>query len=518
MGLHSLPVNPAVLLPFLFAILGGWAATFLSSSVARRFSVLAKPSSRRRHEAPTPLLGGLAIYLVLATGLVCMLSFGKDLFRTPISVSNALLFLASLTVIFVTGILDDWMELRARHKFLGQAIAAGMALFAEDSLREVFAAYGVSPWVGYPVALLWIVGATNAMNLIDGMDGLCSGVAAIVAVGICVLVAPLSAASFTVAVLAGASLGFFIHNFPPAKIFLGDSGSLLLGFSLSALSLKIPFHGNLFLSMGVLALIFGIPILDTFLAIYRRVKLRRPLFKADRGHLHHRLEHLGIPTRAATLTLLALQTYAVLTAVSIHRGLPQHGWAPFLLALPFVALFLAGLKYTEYLVSYQSARLSYLFLKDELDRLADTERVTHFLREQIRQYEENRTPFSVVIMDCSSYLQQMVAGKPLILVTYYVSLYGTLKARLRRTDLVARPSELQFAVILGNASEGSERDSPIFQFLNKELRSLQEAHGIFQADPRNPEGYRVLSYPRDRARIFKALNVPEAAPAVKRAA
>lgn len=468
--------------------------TFASRALALRFGVVAQPSTRRRHGKPTPLLGGFGIYSVLAVSL----GYAAWAFDTDAYVGA--LFLA-LSMIFLVGVIDDWKELKAGPKFLAQFIAAALILAFEPNLPRVFSEFGIPAAIGYSVAWLWVVGITNATNLIDGMDGLCSGIAILTAAAIAVLVPAGGVAAVLAPVMAGAAAGFLVHNYHPAKLFLGDSGSLLVGFTLSALSLHVPFRESAVLSLGVLAMLFGLPILDTFLAIYRRARQGRPIFSGDRSHLHHRLMNLGNSTRESLNALLFLQAYSAFSAVIVSTG--SNGWASVALALPVAVLFLRGLGYVEHLVSFQSARLSYLFLADELDKLADRSRVEEFLRDQGSVYDSTREGYSVVIMDCSGYLSQIVAQTPVSLVTFYVSLYGALKARLRQTDLIARPSEMQFAVILPGAYDPEGRHAPVFEFLREELIKLQDSHGVFRTDPRQPEGFKVLVYPRDRARILK---------------
>lgn len=486
---------------FVAGALGGWTLTFAARALALKYGVLAQPSARRKHQKPTPLLGGLGIYSVL------LLALAYTAWKSD-STAYIVAFIVAVSMVLAVGIVDDWVELKAAPKFLTQFAAAALILAFEPNLPKYFAEYGISGWIGYPIAWLWIVGVTNAMNLIDGLDGLCSGIAVLTALAIAVLAPSAGVGAILAPALGGAAAGFLVHNYTPARIFLGDSGSLLLGFSLAVLSFHIPAQSSAVLSLGVLALLFGLPVLDTFLAVYRRVSQGKPVFTGDRSHLHHRLVNLGVSARASFLVLIAVQAYAAVAGVVLQSG--AGGWASVALALPFAALFLYGLRFTEYLLSYQSARLSYLFLSDELERLADRERVIAFVKEQVERYDLMREGFSVVVMDCSKYLPQIVAESPMRLVRFYVSLYGTLKARLRHSDLISRPSEMQFAIVLPGAWEIEGRHSPIFDFLGSELGRLQEEYGIYRTDPRSPEGFRILTYPRDRAKIWKALGLQDA--------
>ncbi|MCM2322216.1 MAG: undecaprenyl/decaprenyl-phosphate alpha-N-acetylglucosaminyl 1-phosphate transferase [Oligoflexia bacterium] len=493
-----------LLLSLFSAALSAWALTFLARALAMRFSIFAQPGLRRRHDKPIPLLGGVAIFFA-----VSLIATSAWLAAVPgVTGREVASFLIAMGLVLGTGVADDWLELRARHKLVGESLAAILIMAMEPNLRVIFLEYGVSPWVGYPLTLVWIVGLTNAFNLIDGLDGLCAGIAAISALAL-VAVLPPGFGSLLAMILAGAAIGFAAHNFNPARIFLGDSGSLLLGFTLAALSLKVRLAGALPVAAAVMVFLFLVPILDTFLAMYRRARQSRSLFAPDRGHLHHRLQNLGLSVPKTAGTLYLVQGYFCLSAWCMWRGAVEWGWSAFLLAMPALAVFVRVLKFTEQLLSQQSARLSYHFLSDELEALADRGPLRAFVREQIQLYEATREGFSVVLMDCSTYLQQILQNHPTRIVNFYVSLYGTIKGRIRQTDLVARPSELVFAIVLSKTWKTEGAHSLIFEFLRNELKTLQEAHGIYQSKPDVPEGFKVLTYPKDRAKILRALNLSD---------
>ncbi|MCM2277071.1 MAG: undecaprenyl/decaprenyl-phosphate alpha-N-acetylglucosaminyl 1-phosphate transferase [Oligoflexia bacterium] len=493
------------ILPFPAAALLGWALTFVTRAIAIRFSIFARPNARRRHPKLTPLLGGLTVYLVIAPILTAIWVLVPSDGGHDGSVA-ALLIASSL--VFATGVLDDFLEIRAGHKFFGQFVAAMLILVTEPNLPVIFENYQVPHWLGYPLSFVWIVGLTNAYNLIDGLDGLCAGLATISGLALAAMLPPGPAQIMALSV-AGTAAGFLVHNFNPARIFLGDSGSLLLGFMLGALSFKIQLSGPLAPAAALMVFAFSVPILDTSLAIIRRTRLSRSVFAGDRGHLHHRLQHLGMSVRKTAVSLYLLHAYFGLSAWTIWRGSPEWGWMAFVTALPVLFIVVKGLKFTEHLLSYQSARLSYSFLSDELDALSDLEPARQVVSDQMRHYEQTQEPFSVVLIDCSAYIQQIVHAHPTRIVNFYVSLYGTIKARLRKTDLIVRPTELVFAIILPKTWDHEGEHAKIFDFLRKELKSLQEAHGIFQGDPLHPEGYKLLVYPKDRARILRAVDFSE---------
>lgn len=496
-------------LGFAVSAISAWALTYASRWLAHRFGVLAKPSARRRHEKPTPLLGGFGIFVVVFSALGFLTYQAWTSYADVAEARYLSALMGSMFLLFGMGAIDDAIELPARPKFLVQLIASGMVIAFEPNLPAIFNQYGVPDGIGYLLTFVWVIGLTNAFNLIDGLDGLCSGVATVASLTVAVLMVPGGNGPMIGTVLAGAALGFLVHNFHPAKIFLGDSGSLLLGFTLSVLSLKIPLTGPLPMAASVMVFTFGVPIIDTTLAIIRRIKMSRPIFSGDRSHLHHRLQNLGFTVPKASLMLVIAQMYLGVAAMAILSGGWDAGWAALALSAPVIYFGLRALKLTELMISTQSARFSQLFLSEELRDLSDESRLRSFLMEQIEQYQETRTRFSVVVMDCSVYYEQILSQSPSRLVSFYVGLYETLKGRLRKTDMIVCPTELQLAVILPKAWEITGKDSPIFDFLKTELKRLQETYGVFQGDPRTPEGFRVLVYPEDRAKIFRALNVAD---------
>ena len=500
MGALDFPISLISIATFVGCAAMTAVVTFGVRKLADQHAVLALPSGRRRHATPTPLLGGLGFAPVLVLG--CALAYINGVNSTLV-----LAYFIGAGLVLTMGVADDVFELRATPKLVAQWMAAIAVVSFHPALQATFSAYGISPYLGYPLATLWIVGATNSLNLIDGLDGLCSGVAALSAVAISLICPSGSLAAFMAPSIAGAASGFLFHNFSPAKIFLGDSGSLFIGFTLATLSLDVPFSGPLFLSIGIWGFIFGFPILDTFLAIARRARQGRPLLSGDRSHLHHRLLHMGLSERYAFWVLLAMQAYSCAAAVLLSSALPDGGWPIAILAIPMIYVFMRWLSHTEYLLSFQSARLSFLFLSEELDRLADTLRLRQYIQEQAARYEADGTGFSVVMMDMSPYLKQIVALNPSRLVKFHLGLYGTLKARLRETDLIARPNELQFTVILSGAWETQGRHSPVFDFLRAELIRVQDEYGIYRSKPTEPEGFRILLYPQDRVRIWAALGI-----------
>ncbi|MBQ9940383.1 MAG: undecaprenyl/decaprenyl-phosphate alpha-N-acetylglucosaminyl 1-phosphate transferase [Clostridia bacterium] len=258
--------------------------------------------NRRMHKEPVPRLGGLAIFLgfVITSLLFCSLD------KTLMGV------LAGAVVIVVIGMLDDIFRLPAVLKFFVQIAAACIPAFCGSAIGYInffgiqinFGAWSI------PATVLWIVAITNAVNLIDGLDGLACGVSTISAFSMLAfaLLSPVvdfNSAMLT-AVLAGACLGFLPFNLNPAKIFMGDTGALFLGYMLANISVMGLFKTNALISFATPFFIFGLPLLDTTFAVIRRVLKGQSPFHADRGHLHHRLIDVGLSQKQTVATLYAL--------------------------------------------------------------------------------------------------------------------------------------------------------------------------------------------------------------------
>lgn len=256
-----------------------------------------------------PTAGGLAIYIAFS---ISVLFFFPDL----IPMKYAIHLVVSSGIVVVTGLIDDIFELKPRQKLLGVTLAALYVCFVFDVTVSTISLphIGAIPlqWLSYPFTILWIAGLTNAINLVDGLDGLASGISiiALTTIGIIGYVASATDAvklqvPLTIFILLMSVLGFFPFNFYPAKIFLGDTGALLLGFLISVLSIQGLKNATLITLITPLV-ILGVPITDTLFAMIRRKLNNRPISSADKMHLHHRLISLGFTHRGAVLTIYSM--------------------------------------------------------------------------------------------------------------------------------------------------------------------------------------------------------------------
>ncbi|MDK2926869.1 MAG: UDP-GlcNAc:undecaprenyl-phosphate/decaprenyl-phosphate GlcNAc-phosphate transferase [Bacillota bacterium] len=317
---------PAVIGSFVVAALVAYLATPAVRRLAVGTGALDKPDSgpgaRHIHTRPTPRLGGLAIFagFTAAAGVGV---FWAHLVAWPQLVS---LWLGAFLVAAV-GVVDDYVNLPAKVKLAGQVLAACVFVFFGNSVEWVTNPWAAGPFPGMTyiggwgilLTILWLVGVTNTLNLIDGLDGLAAGVASIASVTL-LLVALQEGQPYVVVVtaaLAGAALGFLPYNFHPAQIFMGDTGSMFLGFTLAGIAVQGTLKSATTIALAVPLLALGLPILDTTLAIVRRFVHGRPIFQADRGHLHHRLLALGLSQRQAVLILYFVSGCFGLSAVAL---------------------------------------------------------------------------------------------------------------------------------------------------------------------------------------------------------
>lgn len=304
-------------------------------NVAIKIGAVDQPSERKIHQEPMPRMGGLAIYLAYAITYVGVVYF-TDAVAT--NVGYALLFGGA--VIVITGIFDDIYELSPKMKLGGQFIAAGVAMYFGLRIQVVTLPFMQESleigWLGIPLTILWIIGITNAINLIDGLDGLASGVSGIASLAL--FFVSLSIGNTMLAlmsiILVGSILGFLRFNFHPAKIFMGDSGSLYLGFFLAVISL-LELKQVTIVSFVIPMLVLAVPISDTIYAMIRRKLNGQSITMADKLHLHHRLLAMGLSHRKAVLLIYLISAiFAFLAIVITHAAL----WLS-ILAFVFYLLF-----------------------------------------------------------------------------------------------------------------------------------------------------------------------------------
>ncbi|HVE78067.1 MAG TPA: MraY family glycosyltransferase, partial [Gemmatimonadaceae bacterium] len=306
--LPNSPVIALYALGFATALVASVVLTYVVRDRARRAGLFDPVDARKLHTAPIPRVGGVAIFLtvVVALGAVFLHPASAGVWADSHGLT---VVLAGGTLVHLLGLYDDLRAMPARWKLAVQVVIAACVYAAGLRITALSLPFvgttELGPALAFPFTLLWLVGITNAFNLIDGLDGLASG-AALFALTTMFVVAGINGqggAAVVTVILAGATLGFLIYNFPPASIFLGDSGSLFLGFMLAGVGLLSSQKSQTVVAVAIPVVALGLPVLDTALAITRRFLRGQPIFTADRSHIHHRLLSLGHSPKQVALLL-----------------------------------------------------------------------------------------------------------------------------------------------------------------------------------------------------------------------
>lgn len=328
---------------FAMAFIVSFIMTPVAKWIAPRIGAMDVPKDdRRMNTKPMPRFGGMAIYLGAMSSILYFLRGNEHLVAV----------LIGGTLIYAMGVVDDLTDLDARIKFGFQTFVAVLMYFLGLRIEFITNYFGGGGhWqfgtaVGFIVTVLWIVGITNTINLIDGLDGLAAGVAAIAALSIA-YVAYIHGDRYGMMVvcvgmmaIVGSSLGFLPFNFYPAKLFMGDSGSLFLGFMIAIFAVISPLKRSTLLAVIVPVLVLGIPIFDTAFAIVRRLVSGKPIMSPDKEHLHHHLIRLGYGQRRAVLMIYGICAIMGMAAVIMSRDLYVESAVLILTAFLYIYVFL----------------------------------------------------------------------------------------------------------------------------------------------------------------------------------
>jgi UDP-GlcNAc:undecaprenyl-phosphate GlcNAc-1-phosphate transferase len=345
---------------FLVAMAAAWLLTPLAARLARRVGAIAMPSERGLATRSMPLLGGVAI---LAGVLLAAAIWMPDTIRLPRTVGarpgtggtvDTWAIIAGACVIALVGAVDDARDLPPGMKLVGQIVAAVIAVEGGAVVSDVtlpFVGALQFPNAGGVLSAIWLVGLMNVVNFSDGVDGLAAGLCTIDGVAFAIIAFDLqggtSAAAVLAAITAGAALGFLFHNFHPASIFMGDSGSNLLGYLLGVVAVVGSVKTQVVVALIVPLVILAVPFLDTGFVIAKRLKYRRKPWSADANHFHHRMARIGFSQRKTVAylygwTLLLAGLAVALRIVPYHdHGPPHHyhlGWVIFMGVFGVVAL------------------------------------------------------------------------------------------------------------------------------------------------------------------------------------
>ncbi len=321
---------------FFAALIATLLATPLVRKLAWRADAVARPDARRVHAEPIAQWGGLAIFFGVALAALlwrqptlsdlrqlAASSTPSDIQEVRQTVHLTAAFFGCGFLMLLLGMADDRFEFRPQWKFLGQILIVILLWSLGVKIQTLPFTSGTQPLsdqVSLLLTLVWVIGLTNAINFIDGVDGLATGIAAIGAASLALIEvgkAPWAAA--VAASICGSSLGFLRWNFPPAKIFLGDTGALLLGFWLAVIALAAASKTAAATTLLLPMLVLGVPLFDTLWAVLRRAMAGKPIWSADRGHLHHRLLEKGYPVKKVLFILYSVSIVLGALAVALTK-------------------------------------------------------------------------------------------------------------------------------------------------------------------------------------------------------
>ncbi|MBQ8891872.1 MAG: undecaprenyl/decaprenyl-phosphate alpha-N-acetylglucosaminyl 1-phosphate transferase [Bacilli bacterium] len=307
--LYSLKV---IIFTFLVSLL----SVFIVKKIAYHVHAIDIPNERKVHTKEMPRLGGLAIFIAFLTGYMFFGDMTKEM--------NSILI--GSFIILLTGIIDDINPLEAKHKLIGEILSASSIVFYGNILLSNITFFGLNIEFGilaFPITLIFIVACMNIINLIDGLDGLATGISSIffaTIIIICFFQGRTIGLDYNLTlIMLGSTLGFLVHNFYPAKIFLGDTGSLFLGFIISIISL-LGFKGTILTSVFIPLLLLAIPILDTMFAILRRIVHHQKVTEADKLHLHHQLLGMKFSHRNTVLIIYAVNILFAIASIFYLLG------------------------------------------------------------------------------------------------------------------------------------------------------------------------------------------------------
>lgn len=324
-----------------WALAGSLILTPIFRDIFRSYNVVDCPDNgRKTHPHPIPRVGGIAVLISYFVAVYAGAPPGANL-------SLVWRLLPAALTVFAVGLIDDFLGLKPWQKLAGQLGAVGLACWSGVGISSI-GGHVLDNWLSITITVAWLLACTNAFNLVDGLDGLAAGVGffATLTIFTAALLHNNVALACATLPLAGCLLGFLFYNFNPATVFLGDCGSLLIGFLLGCYSIVWTSKSITLLGMTAPMMALSIPLADTLLAVARRFLRRQPIFDADRGHIHHRLIDLGITPKRAVLMIYGVCGLAA--ALSLLQSLTRNLYFAALILLLFSCVFWIGVRYLRY--------------------------------------------------------------------------------------------------------------------------------------------------------------------------
>ena len=426
--------------------------------LASRLKAYSPVDFRRKNRQQIPLLGGIAVFIsTLLTAAIFSSQFALTI------------CLCSLPII-LTGFIDDLKELSSKPKLLAQILATTLILYFRDPGTLVLEQAGMVTWAANIVTGFWIIGVTNAFNLVDGMDGEAGGVAFIAAITFAIMgiwSGPLTPFAL---MLAGSTLAFLFFNWPGARIYLGDAGSTFLGFSLAAIAAQLPMPTPHYLWVAAPMFVIAFAQVDAVLAMYRRARLGISLFKGDHDHIHHRLQKIGLSVRRSLVVIYSVGVYCSVTAIALYyTSNIKVALVVLLLTVTALCTFLGGIHFVQLRLAQQVSNYSQTLIQK------------YFRLQEDLIYDEDN--FSAVVFDLLPYYKEL-QQRGILIVDSFIGSFSRIIERRNPTGQIQMIGSYSVVLILSTA----DKEGRIRTKLTQDFRSLLEDFEIVRSQKQVPEG------------------------------
>jgi UDP-GlcNAc:undecaprenyl-phosphate GlcNAc-1-phosphate transferase len=479
-----------MLYPVLFVVtlILSWLLTPFAGKLAERWGCVDRPGGRKIHARNIPYFGGLAIFLSFVLVGITVYALAP---KSDPEIKRVMLgFLLGGTVILMTGLVDDIRSTRPLIKLSGQVIAGCILVSLGVRIELLTNPFGgeihFSAVIGGLLTVVWVVSMVNAMNLIDGLDGLAAGVALIASLTLfAVAVKRNDAVDMVITViLAGSCLGFLRHNFFPARIFLGDAGSMFLGFTLSVIGIQ-----GIQKSATVMALLIplsalAVPVLDTLMAVVRRSRVKRNIFAADREHLHHRLVRLGIRKKNVVLLIYFFCVHLGITAFVLTLIPIEYTLIILVLIAMGILIAIQTLGFIEEKMNIRLRNSEKESMVDEATGLSSFRYFTRRVIEEINSCDRyDQRSFSLLVFELAglkAFLSRFQEKE--IMQQHFRKIAQFFQENIRSTDVVSYLGDESFVILTPEQGEGKayliERLKTIFENMRDDLEPQQVGQAL----------------------------------------
>jgi UDP-GlcNAc:undecaprenyl-phosphate GlcNAc-1-phosphate transferase len=507
MNMYSLT---SYLIFFISAALLSWVLTPVAGWLALKVGCVDRPGGRKIHARNIPYFGGIAIFVSFIAVLLAAYFMVPEGDGLPEAERVMLGFLLGGGVILVTGLIDDFRGTRPVLKLLGQVIAGLILVVLGFRIEVLTNPFGGELYFGAVfgglLTVIWVVSMVNAMNLIDGLDGLASGVALIASMTLFAVAIHRddSVDMVITIILAGSCLGFLRHNFFPAKIFLGDAGSMFLGFVLAVIGIQGIQKSATVMTLLIPLSTLAVPMLDTFMAIVRRSKVNRNIFSADHEHLHHRLVRLGIQKKNVVLLIYFFCVHLGITAFVLTLIPIEYTLIILVLISMGIMLAIQTLGFIEDKMAIRLQESEKESMVDEKTGLSSFRYFTRRVIDEIQRCDRyEKETFSLLVFELKG-LRDSLAQSPdeEKNMDSFRTAAQFFQKNVRATDLVSYLGGESFVIFTPEQGEGKEY---LIERLRTIFKNMKADLGPLQLDQEMKLKVRAIDYPGDRGIVQELL-------------